>query len=267
MNLYKLPLMGILFTCYISAQNLSAQLSQRIGIDEKLNQHIPGDIKLVTSDGDSVTTGELINKANKPTVLSLVYFRCPGICTPLTDALADVIKHCDLTIGKDYQVLTVSFNPREGTALARQKKKNYIALSGLDSTATKGWIFCTSDSMDIARLTKSVGFQYKKSNDGFVHPAALIFLSPSAKITRYINGTHFKTFDLKMGVVDASKGISRPPINKLLQFCFNYHPKGNKYTISITRVAGALILGLAVIFLITMFSINFIKKRRAHSKN
>ena len=265
MNLYKLLIIAILFTGYISGQNLSAQQSSpEIGIDEKLDQFVPGDINLVTSDGDSVTTKELFTK---PTVLSLVYFRCPGICTPLTDALADVIKHCDLTIGKDYQVLTVSFNPTEGTDLARQKKKNYIALSGLDSSATSGWIFCTSDSSDIARLTKSVGFRYKPNGTEFVHPAALIFLSPEGKVTRYINGSHFQPFDLKMGIVEASKGVSGPTINKVLQYCFNYDPSGNKYTLNITRVAGALIVGLAVIFFISLISVNLIRKKRAHSKN
>ncbi len=218
-----------------------------VGIEEKLDTYIPKDILLFNQDGDTVTFGSLIDK---PAVLSLVYFRCPGICSPLMNGLAEVIQKSDLKIGKEYEVLTVSFDPRETPVLAKHKRANYLTQISKPEAA-KGWFFFTGDSVNIARLTDAVGFRYRRTGNTFTHAASIIFLSPDGKITRYLNGIEFMPFDLKMGVLEASKGQSGPTINKILQFCYAYDPKGHQYVLNITRVSGIIIIFITLcIFLI-----------------
>ena len=159
-----------------------------IGVVEKLDQYIPLDPVLVDENGDTVIIGDLLDK---PTILNFVYYRCPGICSPLMDGLADAMDGNDLVLGKDYQALTISFDPREGTDLAIKKKNNYLNLMKKKEEARDGWRFFTSDSASIARLTEATGFRYKSTGNDFIHSATLIILDPEGKITRYMNGIYF----------------------------------------------------------------------------
>jgi protein SCO1 len=259
----------ILFPLYISGQVPAQQTdpefrefgnkNPEIGIIEKLETTIPSDIKLVNQEGDTVLLGNIVNK---PTVLSFVYFRCPGICSPLMDGLADVISRSDMEIGKDYQVLTVSFDCREGTDLAARKHDNYLHLVNKEG-AKKGWTFFTADSATISRFTNAAGFGFKRTGNDFVHAAALIVLSPERKITRYLNGIYFQPFEFKLAVVEASKGKSGPTINRILQFCYAYDPQGKRYAMNITRVSGIIIAFLALLFFLWLaVRPLFIKKQK-----
>ncbi len=250
-----------IYPCYISGQNVSTDSEDtEIGIIEQLDSYLPKDIVLISETGDTLQTKDLLGV---PTVLSLVYFRCPGICTPLMDGLASVIKRTDLTIGKDYQVVTVSFNPREGTELAMRKKRNYVNVLALEEVE-EGWTFYTTDSSNIARLTQSVGFKYKKAGNDFLHAGTLIFISPEGKITRYLNGTQFLPFEFKMALLESSKGQSGPTINKVLQYCYAYDPKGQSYVLNITRVAGVFITLILFTIFISLVIRSFIKKSRTN---
>lgn len=227
-----------------------------IGIVEKLDQYLPEGILIQNEAGDTVDLKEIIDK---PTAIALVYYRCPGICSPLMDGIAQVIDKTDLEIGTDYQVLTISFDPSESIDMAKQKKKNYLNLMKKKEQAQLYWQYFVSDSANVSKVTKAVGFNYKRTGNDFLHAATLIFISPDGKITRYLNGTYFLPFELKLALVEASKGISGPTMNKILQYCYSYDPVGQKYVLSITKVAGAMILFIAVIvFLVLIFG----KKRR-----
>ncbi len=244
----------ILFPLYISGQVPAQQSGSEfnefgikdpeIGIIEKLETTLPSDIKLVNQEGDTVLLGNIVNK---PTVLSFVYFRCPGICSPLMDGLADVIDRSDMNIGEDYQVFTISFDYRESTVLAANKHDNYLHMVKKEG-AKKGWTFFTADSAAIRRITNATGFGFKRTGNDFVHAAALIVLSPERKITRYLNGIYFQPFEFKMALVEASKGKSGPTINRFLQYCYAYDPQGQRYVMNVTRVSGILIAFLALIF-------------------
>jgi protein SCO1/2 len=223
-------------------------MQPEIGVIEKLDDTIPANFKLVDQDGDTVMLGDIVDK---PTVISFVYFRCPGICSPLMDGLADVITKSDLKIGIDYQVLTISFDPSENTELARKKKVNYMQLVNKED-AEKGWTFMTADSATISMLTNAAGFKYQKTGNDFVHAAVLIVLSPHRKITRYLNGTYFQPFEFKMAVVEASKGQAGPTINRILQYCYSYDPQGKQYVLNLTRVSGVLITFAAVVLFLVL---------------
>jgi protein SCO1/2 len=237
--------------------NVTAQLQEEeLGIFEKLDEYIPEDLVFVNENFDTVN---LLEQINKPTVIVPVYYECPGLCSPLLEGVADVIGKASVELGKDYQVFTISFNPAERTRLAREKKETYAKLVKSNADLANGWIFYTGDSVNITRLLNSIGYKVKKTGRDYIHPGAIIVLSPEGKITRYLHGTYFLPFDLKMAIVEASQGRSGPTINKVLQFCFSYDPEGKKYVFNITKVSGGIILFFALLFLLTLI----IKSRKS----
>jgi protein SCO1 len=229
-----------------------------LGIYEHLDQIIPEGL---TFTDENYTIVDLKKEINKPTVIALVYYECPGICSPLLEGVADVITRAKLDLGTEYQVFTISFDWNEKTKLAKDKKTNYAKLvKGKD--VENGWRWFTGDSANVNNLLNSLGFKVKKQGEEFIHPASLIVLSPEGKITRYLHGTYFLPFDLKMAVIEASEGRSGPTINKVLQYCFSFDPEGKKYVVNITRVSGSLILFVAVSFLLGLL----LSKKRGNNK-
>jgi protein SCO1 len=223
-----------------------------VGIDEKLGSTVPKDITLFDETGKPVKLADVTN--GKPVILTLVYYRCPGICSPLLTELAHVVDKLDLMIGKDYNIVTVSFNPTEDYIMAAEKKKNYFGLIKTKKPEGKDWRFLTADSINIARITDAVGFRYIKQGNDFVHAGALTMLSPDLKITRYLYGTEFLTFDVKMGLLEASEGKIGSPISKIAKLCYSYDAEGRKYVLNFTRVIGSGILFVLVVFAVILIA-------------
>jgi protein SCO1/2 len=226
------------------------QAQEELGIYEHLDTYIPDDLVFVTENYDTVN---LLEQIDKPTVIVPVYYECPGLCSPLLEGVADVISKATIEIGKDYQVFTISFNPAEKAKLAKDKKENYRKLVKNQTVdLDHGWIFHTGDSANISNLLNSLGYKIKKEGKDWIHPGAIIVLSPGGKITRYLHGTYFLPFDLKMAVVEASHGQSGPTINKMLKFCFSYDAEGKKYVFNITKVSGSIIILAALGFFVSL---------------
>lgn len=220
-----------------------------IGIVEHLDEYLPTDIYLTDENNQRVLLTDLIDK---PTIINWVYFRCPGICSPLMEGLAQVMNASDLVPGVDYQVLTISFDPSEPIELGIRKKVNYLNLVDKKEAISKGWKFFVSDSASIAKGTNATGFKYKKAGQDFTHAASVTVVSPKGKITRYLNGVNFLPFDFKMAVIESSKGMSAPTINKIMQYCFSYDPVGQAYVLNVTKITGTLILFVAVLFFLVL---------------
>jgi protein SCO1 len=220
-----------------------------IGVVEHLDDFLPDSISLINENGEQVWLSDVIDK---PTVLNFVYYRCPGICSPLMEAVAGVMNKSDLVAGEDYQVLTISFDPRETIDLGIRKKASYLGLLTEEKAdeAKEGWLFFVSDSTSIARVTNATGFKYKRTGNDFLHAASLTVVSPEGKITRYLNGMFFLPFEWKMAIVEASKGQSGPTLNKVLRFCFTYDPVGQAYVLNITKLGGILIMLFATVLLL-----------------
>ena len=225
-----------------------------IGIVEHLDTFLPKDIYLINEKNERVLLTDLIDK---PTIINFVYFRCPGICSPLMEGLAKVMDQSDLIAGIDYQVLTISFDPRETIDLGIRKKSNYLNLVNKKEPISKGWKFFVSDSASIAKGTNAVGFKYKKAGNDFTHAASITVVSPKGKITRYLNGINYLPFDFKMAISEAQKGIAQPSINRVLRFCFSYDPQGKRYALQVTKIVGILTLFI----ILMMVLILFIRKR------
>src|ERR1035437_2683087 len=164
-------------------QSTYAQVDQspEVGIVEHLGSIIPLDLKFVNDKFEKVNLRQLINK---PTILSFVYFDCPGLCSPLLEGVGEVIRKTDLVLGKDYQVITISFNFRDTPQKAKEKKKRFTERYAKGNS--DGWIFLTTDSATIFNITHATGFITKAVGLDFVHPSAIIAVSPQGMITRYL---------------------------------------------------------------------------------
>lgn len=217
-----------------------------IGIVEKLGDTLPMDAGLVDEQGYPVPLRQVIQR---PTIITFVYYRCPGICSPLLTELSRVVDKMDLEIGKDYQIVTLSFDPREKPPLAAEKKASYLgALKKKIDPA--GWRFFTADSATIMRLTDAAGFYFQREGNDFVHAGALIVVSPEGKIARYINGIQYLPFDVKMAVMEAAEGRTGPTIAKLLKYCYRYDEESKSYTMNITRVGGIVVVLAVAVFVV-----------------
>lgn len=233
-----------------------------VGVDEKLGEYVPLDIKFYDEYGKTLTLAELTK--GKPTIISLVYYRCPGICSPLMSGLGAMLDEIDLETGKDFNTLTISFDPSEDYLLAAEKKKNYLATFRKRAISEDAWRFLTADSINIKRITEAVGFKYIKQDNDFVHSGVLTVISPDGKITRYLYGIDFLPFDVKMALIEASQGKVGTTIAKIVKLCYSYDPGGRRYTLNVTRVAGASILFVISIFAIALFITK--KKKKNKSK-
>jgi protein SCO1/2 len=220
----------------------------QVGFDEKQGQFADLDIKLINEDSDTVLLRDIIDK---PTILNLVYFRCPGTCSPLMWGISKFIDEVDLQLGTDYEVITISFDYTESIDLGIQKKANYVNTMKKKDSA-KYWQFFVSDSVNIAKLTQSVGFNYKYINNQFVHPTGLIALSSDGKITRYLRGIEFLPFEIKITMVEAADGKIGPSINRVLAICYSYDEKGNQFVFNVTRVSAIVIIFIAIIFFLVL---------------
>ena len=217
--------------------------SPDVGIVEHLGSTIPLDLKFVNDKFQTVTLRQLINK---PTILSFVYFDCPGLCSPLLEGVGDVIQKTNLALGKDYQVITISFNYRDTPEKAKEKKKRFT--DRYSKGNSDGWIFLTTDSATIFNITHSAGFITKAVGLDFVHPSAIIAISPQGMITRYLYGITFLPIDFKMAIYEANKEQPRPTIQKVLLLCFSYDQDNKRFALDITKITGILIIFFILVF-------------------
>ncbi|NOR88293.1 MAG: SCO family protein [Bacteroidales bacterium] len=249
----KIRLLGLIVFALVTfmgiAQNkIINEVAPQVGIYEHLDTIVSSDIYLVNKDSTLVQLSSLIDK---PTVFCFIYFNCPGLCSPLLGGVADVIDKTDLVLGEDYQVITISMNYDDQPTLGQKKKANYVKsfTKDIDDSA---WIWLTGDSLNVAKVTDNFGFKFMREGKEFIHAAAIMVTSPEAKVTRYLHGTYFLPFSLKMAIVEASQGISGPTINKVLEFCFSYDAAGKQYVFNITKISGSIIIGMALLLLLVL---------------
>jgi len=241
----------LFFSLNLSAQQDSIAKNE-VGVYEQLGKYIPLNLKFARETGDTVTLSQLVNK---PTIFLFVYFDCTELCIPLMHGVSDVIKKTDLQLGKDYQVITISLDPRDTPEKARKSKALFT--KSFTPEQVNGWTFLTTDSATVFKMIHSVGYNIKAVGMEFIHPAAIVVVSPKGMVTRYLYGLTFLPFDVKMAIAEASKGIARPTIQKLLLLCFSYDPSGKSYALEVTKLAG-IVIG----FLLLSFLAVLIFKRR-----
>jgi len=227
---------------------------RNVGLEQKLGAQVPLDVEFHDEAGRTVTLKDYFGR--RPLILSLVYYSCQDLCPLTLDGLVRGMRPLSFNIGDQFDVLTVSFDRRDTSALAAAKKRDFVKQYSRPG-AEKGWHFLTGDETAIQRLTEAVGFRYnyESENDRFGHATGIILLTPDGKIARYFYGIEFSPRDLRLSLIEASAKKIASPIDQLLLFCYHYDPATGKYSLlvmNLVRLAGIATVLVLVIFIAVM---------------
>jgi protein SCO1/2 len=226
-----------------------------VAFEQRLNQPIPPDITLRDESGQPVQVGRFFGQ--KPVILALIYFRCRTLCPMILDGLVRGLRPVTFDIGKEFTLLTVSFDPRDTPQLAAEKKAHYLGQYGRPGAAG-GWHFLTGEEAQIHRLTEAVGFRYTydAKTDQFAHAAGILMATPQGRVARYFYGIDYSPRDLRLGLIEASANRIGTPIDQVLLYCYHYDPLTGTYGLVVMnaiRLAGGvtvLILGAFVLVML-----------------
>jgi protein SCO1/2 len=234
-------------------------LLSKIAIDQRLNQQIPLDLVFTDENGREVRLGEYFGK--RPVILALVYYECPMLCTQVLNGLVTALSVMKFEPGKEFEVVAVSFNPREGPGLASQKKENYLKRYDRPHTAA-GWHFLTGKEESIRKLTDAVGFRYEYDDQikQYAHGAGIELLTPKGVLSRYFYGIEFSARDIRLGVIEASEERIGTAIDDMLLFCYHYDPATGKYGPAVLRMVRLGGVATVLVFL-SFLAVNL---RREH---
>jgi protein SCO1/2 len=233
----------------------TADILRDVGIEQHLDAQLPLETLFRDETGRQVRLGKYF--VDKPVVLMLVQYRCPMLCTQVLNGFLKSSQAVPLEIGRDFQVVTVSFDAREGAELAAEKKKHYSRVYRREGGA-RGWHFLTGDQAAIGRITRAVGFRYRydpKSNQ-FAHASGIVIATPDGRLARYLYGIEYSPGDLRLGLVESSSGRIGTPVDQVLLLCYHYDPLTGKYGMAISgalRVAGSLTVLALGGYLMAMF--------------
>jgi protein SCO1/2 len=245
-NLFKFLGMIFVYIVILSgsifAEETPSDVIRRVAFHQKLNEQIPLGLTFQDENGKKIQLKEYFGK--KPVILALVYYECPMLCTLVLNGLVKSLRVVTFNPGQEFDIVTVSFNPKETPELARVKKEEYLKTYSRPN-ASEGWHFLTGDESTIQKLTESVGFQYvyDAKLGQYAHASGIIVLTPEGKTARYFYGVEYSPRDLRLALVEASNGKIGSPIDQLILLCYHYDPLTGKYGLTIMktiRVAGVI---------------------------
>lgn len=245
--------------------NITPEALKDIGIDQRLNEQLPLDAVFHDEEHKAVKLGDYFNNG-KPVVLALVYYECPMLCNQVLNGMLNGLKEVPFNVGEQYNVVVVSFDPREdkNPDLPQAKKKTYLHYYLQDGTrpaekAKTGWHFLTGEQKEIEKLANAVGFHYKFDpvSEQYAHASGIMIATPEGKLARYYYGIQYAPKDLRLGIVEASQNKIASPVDQVLLFCYHYDPTTGKYgmvVMNIIKIGGvltiismaALIIGLSI---------------------
>jgi protein SCO1 len=237
----------------VNSTTMPAQL-QNVGFDPQLNTQIPLDLPFVDENGSSVQLRDYFKQ--KPVVLAFVYYGCPMLCNQVEQGVVGALRMLSFTPGRDYEVVFVSFDPRESPDMAAQKKNSALAHFRRPETAA-GWHFLTGTKESIDAATKAANFRYSFDTETnlFAHASGIMLLTPDGRISRYFYGVEYPGRDMRLGLVDASAGKIGTPIDRALLFCYQYDPSSATYSASILKIIrlGGILTVLCIVGGILIF--------------
>jgi protein SCO1/2 len=218
---------------------------REVGFDQKLNQALPLDVELTDEHGGAVKIGDFFGK--RPVVLSFVYYGCPMLCLQSLSSLAATLGVLSENPGEDFEVVSISIDPRETPSLALEKKAHYVQRSGKPSIA-QGWHFLTGSEANIKRVTSAAGFRYvwDETSQQYVHPAGIVVATPQGKVSRYLFGIDYGPRDLRLALLDAQGEKVGSPLERVLLYCYHYDLATGRYSLAIMRVVR--LAGAATVF-------------------
>jgi protein SCO1/2 len=233
---------------------------REIGFDQRLDERVPLDVALRDERGETVQLGDYFGR--RPVVLAFVYYDCPMLCTMILSSIASTLGVLTLDAGKDFELVMVSFDPRETPALAARKKAEYLARDDRPGAAA-GWHFLTGDADSIDRLTKAAGFRFTwdEETQQFAHPAGIIVLTPDGRLARYLFGLEYGPRDLRLAIVEASEGQIGTAVDAALLYCYHYDPMTGRYGLVVMRILRAA--GAATVLALGAFIYVMTRRDRA----
>jgi protein SCO1/2 len=217
-----------------SSSGLPAQL-QNVGFEPPLNAQMPLDVDFRDESGRDVQLREYFGR--KPVVLALVYYSCPMLCNQVEMGVVGSLKMLSFNPARDYEVIFVSFDPRETADMAAKKKAAALSRFGRPETAA-GWHFLTGKDEAIHAVASAANFRYSfdEQHNLFAHASGIMLLTPDGRISRYFYGVEYPSRDVRLGLVDASAGKIGTPIDHLLLFCFQYNPETARYSATVLKI-------------------------------
>jgi len=223
---------------------------KQVGIDQRLNNQLPLDLTFRDESGREVKLGDYFKKG-KPVVLTLVYYECPMLCNQVLNGVVGTLGAMTFTPGEEFEMVTVSFDPREGPGLAAQKKETYLKRYRREN-AGLGWHFLTGDKAAIDALSESVGFRYvwDEQSKQFAHASAIMVATPAGRLSHYFYGIEYSPKDLRLALVEASEGKVGSPVDAFLLYCYHYDPATGRFSLvmGVLRALGVLtVFGLAAL--------------------
>lgn len=240
------------------ASTIPAPLRE-IGFDQKIDETLPLDVELRDEQGRQVRLGEYFGR--RPVVLAFVYYDCPMLCTQVLSSMTSTFGVLALDPGKDFEIVVVSFDPRETPALAAEKKALYLDRFGRPGTE-HGWHFLTGDEASVKRLTGAAGFRYAwdQQTGQFAHPAGVIVTTPDGRLARYLFGLEYGPRDLRFALVEASEGRVGTAVDSLLLYCYHYDPMTGRYGLVVMRALR--VAGAATVLLLGAFIAVMVRRER-----
>ena len=237
-----------------------------IAIEERLGQSIALDVPLVDHTGAQVKLADYF-QAKRPVILVLNYYSCPTLCSLVLNGMLDGIRGLEFLIGKEYQLVSVSIDPREKPELAKSKRAAYLTAVGAERTAAmteRDWPFLTGSEQNVSAIAKAVGFHYRydAATNQYAHAAGIFVLTPDGRISRVLYGIQFPARDLRLALVEASQGGIGSPVDRLLLLCYHYDPQTRRYGLtpmSLMRIGGVLTVVVLGMYLLSAWR----RERRA----
>lgn len=238
---WMLSLLG-LAACLIAAP-AGAQNNRRpldptkdVGLDQKLDAQVPLDIPFKDETGKDVRIGDYLSQ-KKPVIVNLIFYKCAGVCTLELDGISHMMPKMHLKPGVDYDVVTVSINPKETPSLAADKKVAYLGAMKLPE-AENGWHFLTGTDENIHRLAAAIGYRYVANleKEQFAHPAGFTVLTPEGKISKYIFGSEYSPRDVRLALIEASENKIGTPIDQILLRCLHFDTMTGKYSFAVVKI-------------------------------
>lgn len=254
-NFYQQTYLKSLFSLMIILLNITisrAQIAnqnpddlQNIDVEEHLGDIVPLNLQFTDDHGQKVLLKNYFNQG-KPVILVLAYYECPMLCTLVLNGVTQSVYKLNMKLGEDFQIVTVSIDPKETTELAAAKKQSHLnMLNQLENS--DGWAFLTGKESNIKKLAESVGFKYYyvPDRDEYAHPAVVMLLSDKGKISRYLYGIDYKTNDLKLGLLEAAEGKVGSTLDRIILYCYHYDPDAKGYVVfasNVMKLGGAVML-------------------------
>jgi protein SCO1 len=216
-----------------------------VGFDQRLGEKLPLDLAFKDEQGQEVRLERYFGR--RPVILTLVYYECPMLCTLVLNGVISSLRAVPFVVGRDFDIVTVSFDPRDTPELARKKKAHYLDALGVPG-ADAGWHFLTGDSTAIAALTSAAGFRYTydPARGEFAHASGILVVTPQGEISRLLYGIEYAPKDVRLALVEAGEGKIGSPIDQMLLFCFHYDPAAGKYgaaVLNLVRAGGVVAMG------------------------